>query len=550
VFLNGKKILMLAPSLLAMVAVAQSALANEVSPKKQAQLPEKELLHQINQYNQSGKDLNQVESVFELRDISPDDWAFQALQNLVETYGCPAGYPDGTFRGNQTLTRYEFAAGLKACLAQLERLLAQKGTNAIAEQDLESLQRLVKQFQTELSDLGVRLDNLTGRVSLLEETQFSTTTKLTGNVVFDVAVADGQQKAEPAQADFGSNLAEVDDSFHFTHRVRTQFNTSFTGRDSLRVRLQEGNNFTLRNATGVAAATRNLVGDTGGDVDLNQLIYSFPIGDHAIAHVGAEGMLVDNVFYAGPTAGFAYNSINLFSTYNNLIYDVSSAGGAGFGVNWFLDDSIQLDLGYFTPSGVSRNPEQGLFGGSYSTGGQLGVDLGDVNLSFAYLRSFQSGGFSDLSGFVGSPAARFPFGGGSATNRANTADHFGVQGNWRVTPNFHLGGYFGYVNATTKAGPDSEADILNWLVNASFPDLGKEGSVLIVGFGQPPKLVDASGGAIESDPDTGYLLDLEYHYPINDHISIASGGYALFNPNHNAANDTIVVGRIRTLFSF
>ncbi len=56
--------------------------------------------------------LGQVNSVSQFSDVQPTDWAFQSLQSLVERYGCIAGYPSGTFRGNRALTRYEFAAGL------------------------------------------------------------------------------------------------------------------------------------------------------------------------------------------------------------------------------------------------------------------------------------------------------------------------------------------------------------------------------------------------------------------------------------------------------
>ena len=61
----------------------------------------------------------QVTSVTQLSDVQPTDWAFQALQSLVERYGCIAGYPDSTYRGNRTMTRYEFAAGLNACLDRI-----------------------------------------------------------------------------------------------------------------------------------------------------------------------------------------------------------------------------------------------------------------------------------------------------------------------------------------------------------------------------------------------------------------------------------------------
>jgi S-layer homology domain len=60
--------------------------------------------------------ISQVTSVSQLTDVKPTDWAFQALQSLVERYGCIAGYPDKTYRGNRAITRYEFAAGLNSCM--------------------------------------------------------------------------------------------------------------------------------------------------------------------------------------------------------------------------------------------------------------------------------------------------------------------------------------------------------------------------------------------------------------------------------------------------
>jgi len=535
--------------------MGQTALANETPSQA-------EILDQVETYHQGGASLNQVNSVFQLRDVSPGDWAFEALRNLVERYGCIAGYPDGTYRGNRALTRYEFAAGLNSCLQQIERLIVDNSGGDVTQEDLATLQRLTQEFEAELATLGTRVDNLEGRVGFLEDNQFSTTTKLSGFAIFDLAAAFGDEKALAAQDIdpnvFGEDVegADVDEEIHFTNRVTLDLNTSFTGRDRLRTRLEFANNVTLGAATGSFAATRNYSAGPE-DVSLDQLIYTFPVGDSITAHVAAQGLLVDNVFDAGSTASFAYNSVNLFVAYNNLIYDVSSSDGAGVGANILLNDLIQVDLGFFTQEGVSNNPEEGLFGGDYSAGAQLGFDFGDLDLSFAYLRSFQSGRrFSDLSSFVGSTAAAFPFledtnGDGLAdSRRANSANHYGVQANWRISDGFSLGGYFGLVDAEVEEGDDGSAEIINWLVNASFPDLGKEGSVLILAFGLPPKLTDSDGSALEEDPDTGYLLSAEYQYAINDNISIVPAVNVLFNPDHNDNNDTIYVGRLRTLFSF
>ncbi len=72
--------------------------------------------------------LNQITRVDQFRDVSPQSWSYEALKNLVENYGCIVGYPDGTFRGDRSLSRNEFAAGLNACLTQIEkRILDARG---------------------------------------------------------------------------------------------------------------------------------------------------------------------------------------------------------------------------------------------------------------------------------------------------------------------------------------------------------------------------------------------------------------------------------------
>ncbi|MFM1841451.1 MAG: hypothetical protein RLZZ490_182 [Cyanobacteriota bacterium] len=72
-------------------------------------------------YQEYSQLLDQVTSISQFRDVSPAEWSFEALKNLVENYGCIVGYPDRTYRGDRPLTRNEFAAGLSACLTQLER---------------------------------------------------------------------------------------------------------------------------------------------------------------------------------------------------------------------------------------------------------------------------------------------------------------------------------------------------------------------------------------------------------------------------------------------
>lgn len=98
-------------------------------------------LKQINQYVQENGQTS-VNSVSELSDVQPNDWAFQALQSLVERYGCIAGYPNSTFKGNRAMTRYEFAAGLNICLDKVNQLVSANTANIISKDDLVTLSTL------------------------------------------------------------------------------------------------------------------------------------------------------------------------------------------------------------------------------------------------------------------------------------------------------------------------------------------------------------------------------------------------------------------------
>ncbi|MEL6322393.1 MAG: iron uptake porin, partial [Cyanobacteria bacterium J06626_14] len=132
----------------------------------------------------STDNMGQVTSVSQLSDVEPTDWAFQALQSLVERYGCIAGYPDGTYRGNRAMTRFEFAAGLNACLDRINELIAAGLADKVSREDLAVLQRLQEEFAAELATLRGRVDALEARTAELEANQFSTTTKLRGEVIF------------------------------------------------------------------------------------------------------------------------------------------------------------------------------------------------------------------------------------------------------------------------------------------------------------------------------------------------------------------------------
>ncbi|MFN5814887.1 MAG: iron uptake porin, partial [Pseudanabaena sp.] len=170
-----------------------------------------------------------VTSVSQISDVRPTDWAFTALQSLVERYGCIAGYPDRTFRGKQATSRYEFAAGLNACLDKINEVISAGLVDKVSKEDLATLKKLQEEFAAELASLRGRVDALDAKVAKLEAQQFSTTTKLSGEAIFGVAAA--------SDGIIGNNGTLLPNggadrtNTIFSSRVRLNLDTSFTGKD-------------------------------------------------------------------------------------------------------------------------------------------------------------------------------------------------------------------------------------------------------------------------------------------------------------------------------
>lgn len=109
-----------------------------------------------------------ITSVDELTDVNQNHWAYEALQDLVEKYDVIEGYPDHTFRGERTATRWELAAALNALIKSVGRDLARLGAEKADKADLETLARLQDEFKNELAALQARTEALESRASAIE----------------------------------------------------------------------------------------------------------------------------------------------------------------------------------------------------------------------------------------------------------------------------------------------------------------------------------------------------------------------------------------------
>jgi len=264
---------------------------------------------------------------------------------LVERYGCIAGYPDGTFKGNRALTRFEFAAGVNACLERINELIAASTKDLVTREDLAQLQRLMEEFAAELASLRGRITVLEARAGELEANQFSTTTKLRGEVVFWPGDALGDRASYNVVGQFADTSDDPAEAY-FGYRARLNFDTSFTGQDLLRTRLQ------AQSIPDLSAfdVTNTLMSRTGidgqpGNVTLDNLTYRYPFSQgKGLVWVGAKGLALDDIQdVLTPFGDDAGGSISRFGRFNPTTFQGPS--GTGLGVEYAFSHAFKANLG-------------------------------------------------------------------------------------------------------------------------------------------------------------------------------------------------------------
>ena len=544
-------------------------------------------LDQVKAYGSEGannNEVSQVTSVSQLSDVRPTDWAFQALQSLVERYGCIVGYPDKTFRGNRALTRFEFAAGLNACLDRVNELIAASTADLVKKEDLATLQKLQEEFAAELATLRGRVDSLEARATTLEKQQFSTTTKLRGEAIFSFSGALGGDRAlnaaQQRQVDALPTAAARDaqknaflpggrgvrENQTFSDRVRLSLATSFSGSDTLLTRLQ-ARNITAFSGVNTGTNMTRLSYEGSGAADnslsVDKLYYRFPMGAGTVTVDAINGEFYNNVPNFNPLlASDGQGAISRFGRFNPIYRQGNSgtSSGAGATLNYPLSKALTVSLGYLADNASSPANANGLFNGSNAALAQIAFKPSPIiDLGLTYVRSYDDGNRVGVTSGTGSGLSNSPFASlvGTTVNgqlvrsSATSADQFGLEGAVRLTPGFTLAGWAGYTKARLEdRNVNADADIWNWAVTLAFPDLGKKGNLAGIVLGQPPKVTNSSLGRNFQDRNTSFHVEGLYRYQLNNNISVTPGIIVIFNPENNSANDTVYVGTIRTTFTF
>ncbi|MEM8829519.1 MAG: iron uptake porin [Cyanobacteria bacterium P01_G01_bin.19] len=473
-------------------------------------------------YASAGKagDLTSIPAVRHIENLPSVSREYRDLQYLARRYDCTTNLENGD--PNRPVNRYEFAVAISSCWQELE--------NSSDITDIAIWRRLKQNFAEELSQVRNKVEGVETNLSDLESQQFSTTSKLEGQVLFFIADGFG-----------GENDSEV-----FTgYRVRLDFNTSFWGQDLLNVRLESRDIGRLDDVTDTSLSRLSVDGSSENSVEIAELSYTFTPIDSTTIVLGTTGVGLNDVGEVlNPFSSSSKGAISRFGRRNPAT--LRGSGGAGVGIQQEFGEKVRVNAGYLIDSDRVGDPEKGggLFDSSASAIAQGIFQPNDeLALAFTYTRTYQRGDDINLMGATGLEESNEPFG-----DNATTSDNLGLQANWEVSSGLEIGGWFGYTAAQQQEDGSDRATILNGAFTFAFPDLFVENSEGGIIIGVPPTISnhDDRSSVAESTP---LHLEALYRIEISDRLEITPGAFAVFNPDIDDG-DTIWVGAIRTLFSY
>lgn len=463
--------------------------------------------------------LGQVRSVTELQDVQPSDWAYQAVKALVEKYGVVTGYGDRTFRGDRSLSRSEFAAALNQVLTKIEQLFIAGDLGKVRE-DVATIRRLQTSYGTILQGERDRTNTLELLTAKLEKQQFSTTTRLSTQLV--AASSDGTNAQSTVLA-----------------RVRFTLDTSFSGNDLLRTELEAGTNSgdaisNRQNRGSNLLGTVGILADGGGldyvavpnAVQISKLYYTFHPAKTLTLTVGARLNPRDFIDYNR----FANDSLTNFSSSffmsNPLIVQnqVDRPGGAGVALAWKPGENSPFTLRSLYVATDAGHPnaavnEGGLFGDR---------NQGSVELEYAFNKNL---------------VTRLQYTAATINGTAINAGGFNFE--WALNRQFAVFGRVGvgrYNGFNTPLNQTLSLTPFTWAVGGTARNIGIPGSVAGVAIGMP---------FVENDLGNATQTNLEayYSFNLNDRVSFSPALLVVSNPNNRSVG-TIWEGVLRLVYAF
>jgi len=255
-------------------------------------------------------------------DVHPTDWSFQALKSTHKRHGCKAVMPNGT------MTRFEAAKILNACLASVPNLNDQE-------------QKLVEEFGYELAQIrGADIDGSEGADDGLYAGAFSPTTRVSGEANFLVGAQDIDQSSDCGNCSHGEAL-------HAVYNLSIDINTSFSGEDALLAKFETGNAANTRFLTDTYNSGYN------DEFKLSTLYYTRPVGDFLLA---AGPKFEMDALVATTTS--SYSNEGLFHGWwysPNGYSNHPKEGEAGAALAYINDNGFNAGVTYIGAGGADSN---------------------------------------------------------------------------------------------------------------------------------------------------------------------------------------------------
>ena len=469
----------------------------------------------VNQYTST----EQVSSVTQLSDVRPTDWAYQALSNLVERYGCVAGYENGTYLGGKAMTRFEAAALLNACLDRVTEVT-------------DELQRLATEFANELQVLRGRVAKLEKQSAALQAQQFSTTTKLKGEATFVLGGVDGARLAN------SSNVGNT----AFNYDLRLSFDTSFTGKDLLKTRLRSGNFSSQPFGSSSSLFKLDKAETYANQVTLDRLYYSFP--GLAKGVTLTAGALVRNTEMAWVPTAYRSDILDFFSVAGAPgVYN--KATGSGFGAQWVQPtkkggSGFVAGLNYVAQNGNDSSKGQFNETGALNLLAQVGYRAPQYGVAFGYRYGTEGTRIRTFNAVNG---------GSGALVAGQTSNNYAINGYWQpkksgIIPS--VSAAYGWnevgLDAKGKETPKGATNSTTWMAGVQWSDVFAKGNAAGFAIGAPGNAASLTKDAI--------MWETFYRYKVSDNISVTPSVFYVSNNQGLKNSSSNYGGVIQTTFRF
>ena len=491
---------MLAPVALGMIA---PAVANAADLNMAA----------VNQYTSS----EQVTSITQLSDVKPTDWVYQALNNLVEKYGCVAGYENGTYLGGKAMTRFEAAALLNACLDRVTEVT-------------DELQRLANEFANELQVLRGRVAKLEKQTTALQAQQFSTTTKLKGEATFVLGGVEGARLANSTNV---GNTA-------FNYDVRLSFDTSFTGKDLLKTRLRSGNFSSQPFGSSSSLFKLDKAETYANQVTLDRLYYSFPGLTKGMTLTA--GAIVRNTEMAWVPSAYKSDILDFFQVAGAPgVYN--KATGSGFGAQWSQPGKkggFVAGVNYVAQNGSDSSKGQFDETGALNILAQVGYRAPQYGVAFGYRYGTEGTRVRNFNAVNG---------GSGALAAGQTSNNYAINAYWQpkksgIIPS--VSGAYGWnevsLTAAGRTTPTGATNSQTWFAGLQWSDVFAKGNAAGFAIGAPGNAASLTKDAI--------MWETFYRYKVSDNISITPSVFYVSNNQGLKNASSNYGGVIQTTFRF